>query len=140
MNWGLVVDLTYSSDGHFEKLFIAHEVSIQGFLFWCCPFITIDSSHLSGPYGDALFSIITYDANDMFPLNFGVISLENYKDWSWFLQNLKKILGDKEVMIISDRHFGLLRSVLEIFGGEKHAYCYRYLKKNFSSFFSKHTA
>ena len=41
---------------------------------------------------------------------------ENYKDWSWFLQNLKKIVGDNEVMIISDRHLDMLHNVLEIFG------------------------
>ena len=51
---------------------------------------------------------------------------------------LKKIVRDK-VMIISVRHPGLLRSVPKIFGGENHAYCYRHLKENFSSFFSKHT-
>ena len=71
---------------------------------------------MSGPYGGALFST-TYDANDiMFPLDFGVMRYDNYEDWSWFLQNLKKIVEDKEVVIISDRHHGLLHSVLEIFG------------------------
>ena len=52
---------------------------------------------------------------------------------------LKKIVGDKEVVIISVRHLGLLHSVPEIFGGENQAYCYSHLKENFSSFFSKHT-
>ena len=75
----------------------------------CRPIIVIDSSHMSGPYGDALFSATTYDANDnMFPLAFGVMSLENYNNWSWFLQNLKKVIEDKKVAIISDRHSSLL--------------------------------
>ena len=72
MNQGSVVDLTYSSDGHFEQLFIAHEVFIQEFLLGCRPFITIDSSHMSGSYGGALFSATTHDANEnMIPLAFG---------------------------------------------------------------------
>ncbi|RVW21733.1 hypothetical protein CK203_108210 [Vitis vinifera] len=50
----------------------------------------------------------------------------------------KKVVGDKEVVIISDRHPALLRSVPEVFGLENHAYCYRHLKENFSSFLSKH--
>ena len=51
MSLGSVVDLTYSSDDYFEQLFIANEVSIQGFLLGCrVPFIAINSSHLSGPY------------------------------------------------------------------------------------------
>ena len=76
------------------------------------PFIAINSSHMSGPYGSTLFSTTTYDVNDnMLRLDFGVIISENYEDWSWFLQNLKNILGDKEVLIISDRHPILLRSI-----------------------------
>ncbi|XP_010659540.3 uncharacterized protein LOC104881341 [Vitis vinifera] len=138
-NPGSIVELGHSSDGHFEQLFVAHSVSIQGFAMGCRPIIAIDSAHMSGPYRGALFSATAYDANDaMFPLAFGVMSSENYDDWSWFLQNLKKLVGDKEVVIISDRHPALLRSVPEVFGLENHAYCYRHLKENFSSFLSKH--
>ena len=39
-NPGSVVELTHSSDGHFEQLFIAHEVSIIGFLSRCRPIIS----------------------------------------------------------------------------------------------------
>ena len=103
----------------------------------CQPIIFIDSSHMSGPYGGALFSATTYDANDnMFPLAFGGMSSENYDDWSWFLQNVKKVVRDKKVFIISDKHQGLLCSVPEIFRVHNHAYCYRHLKENFSSFYS----
>ena len=75
----------------------------------------------------------------MFPLAFGIMSSENYEDcWSWFLVNLKMIVGDNEVVIISNRHPALLRSVPEIFGADNHAYCYRHMKKNFSTFISRH--
>ena len=105
----------------------------------CRSIIAIDSSHMSGSYGGASFSATSYDANDnMFPLACGVMSSENYDCWLWFLQNLKKFIGKKEVVIISDRHPDHLRSVLEIFGSENHAYCYRHLKENFSSHFNKH--
>ena len=74
-NPGSVVELTHSSDGYFEQLFIAHEVSIIGFLSECRPVIAIDSSHMSGPYGGALFSVTSYDANDnMFQIAYGVMS------------------------------------------------------------------
>ena len=130
--------MTHSSDGHFEQLFIAHEVSIIGFLSECRPAIAINSSHMSGSYGGALFSATSYVANDnMFPIAYGVMSSENYKDLNWFLQNLKNLIGDKDVIILSDRHPGLLRSVPDLFGDENHAYCYRHLKENFSSFFNK---
>ena len=79
---------------------------------------------MSGPYEGAVFSTTKFDVNNcMFPFAFGVLSSENYEDWSWFLQILKKMIGDKEVIIISDGHHALLGSVLEIFGAENHSYC-----------------
>ena len=75
-----VVELTDSSDGHFQQLFIAHEVSTIGFLNGCRPVIAIYSSHVSGPYGGAIFSATSYDGNDnMFPIAYGVMSFKNYE-------------------------------------------------------------
>ena len=134
-----IIELTHSNDGYFEQLFIAHAISIQRFAMGCCPIIASDSSHMSGPYGGALFSATEYDANDyMFLLAFKIMSLENYEDWSWFLVNLKTIVGENEIVIISDRHPALLRSGPKIFGAENHAYFYRHLKENFSTFISRH--
>ena len=83
--------------------------------------------------------LTTYDVNDsMFPLTFEVMSSENYEEWFWLLQNLKKVVRDKEVLIISNRHPVFICSILEVFGLENHVYCYHHLKANFSSFFSKH--
>ena len=130
-----LVELTHCSDGHFQQLFISHEVSIIGFLSECQPVVAIDSSHMSGSYGGALFYSTSYDANDnMFLIAYGVMSSENYEDWNWFLQNLKNLIGDKDVVILSNRHSGLQHSVLEIFRGDNHIYCYRHLNENFSSF------
>ena len=41
------------------------------------------------------------------------------------------------MVILSNRHPGLLCSVPLLFGEENHAYCFRHLKENFSSFFNK---
>ena len=93
---------------------------------------------MSGLYRGSLFSATAYDADDgMFPIAFGVVSSENYEDWLWFLQKLKDILQDKEVVIISDRHQAILRSVSQLFGVENHAYCYHHVKENFSSYMTK---
>ena len=63
------------------QLFIAHTFLIQGFIMGCWPVLAIDSYHLSGSYKEALLSAIAYDADDgMFPLDLGVVNLENYED------------------------------------------------------------
>ena len=56
----------------------------------------------------------------MFPLALGVVSSKNYEDWYF-----------------SDKHQGILRSVLELFSTENQAYCYRHLKENFTSCFNR---
>ena len=54
------------------------------------------------------------------------------------ITKLKNLIGDKDVVILSDKHPCLLRSVPELFGGKNYAYCYHYLKENFNSFFNKY--
>ena len=138
-NLGTIVELKSSSDGNYQHLFIAHSISIQGFSMGCRPIISIDPSHISGPYGGALILASAYDGNDsMFPLAFGIVESENYEDWLWFLQNMKKMVGNREVVIISDRHPPLLKIVPKIFRAKNHAYCYRHLKDNFSAFLTMH--
>ena len=48
------------------------------------------------------------------------------------------MVGSREVVIISDKHPAISRSIFEIFGAENHAYCYRHLKENFSAFLTRH--
>ena len=93
---------------------------------------------MSGPYGGALFSATTYDASVfMFLLECGIMSSENYEDWSWFLEKLKTSPREG-VVIISGRHLAFLLSVPKIFGAENHAYCYQHLKENFSTIVTTH--
>ena len=33
---------------------------------------------------------------------------ENYEDWLWFLQKLKYVVGDRDIVIIYDDHQALL--------------------------------
>ena len=70
----------------------------------------------------------------MFPLAYGIFMSENYEDQLWFLQKLKVVVGEREVVIISDRHISLICSVVEVFGVENHSHCYRHIKENFRSF------
>ena len=127
-----------SDDGHFMQLFVAFLVSIHEFKMGCRPIILIDSSHMSGPYKGTLFSTSSYDVDDgMFPLAYGLFNSKNYKDWLWFLEKLKMVIGEREVIIISDRHQWIICSVLEVFDSENHAHCYRHIKENFSSFLTK---
>ena len=105
INLGTIVEYRCSDDGHFMQLFVALVMLIHGFKMACRAIISIDSSHMSRLYKGVLFSASLYDAdNGMFPLVYGLFSFENYEDWLWFLEKLKMVIGERNVIIISNRH------------------------------------
>ena len=48
------------------------------------------------------------------------------------------MVGDREVVIISDRPQSIISSVSDVFESNCHVHCYRHIKENFSSFLTKH--
>ncbi|KAF7119961.1 hypothetical protein RHSIM_Rhsim13G0165500 [Rhododendron simsii] len=126
---------TSNADGKFCQLFVAYGCSITGFLLGCRPMLFIDACFLTGPYRGSCLSAVAYDANDqLFPVAYAVVSSENYEDWLWFMQNLKETVGDKPIVLVTDRNMSLLRAVKEVFGEEFNAWCVRHVKENFSKF------
>ena len=73
----------------------------------------------------------------MFPFAIGIVGGETSDDWGWFLEMIKKVVGSTELTIVSDRHQAIKTAVEEIFGGERHAYCFRHVKENFSQEMNK---
>lgn len=133
-NPGSIVEWTCTGDGRFKQLFISYGASIAGFHAGCRPFLHIDSSHLSGPFRGALYSCSTFDADDhLYPLAFGVVGSECHEEWQWFLGHIKIIIGELDVTIMSDRNPGIIQSVNELFGREKHTFCKMHLKNNFKN-------
>ncbi|XP_028804446.1 uncharacterized protein LOC114759441 [Neltuma alba] len=118
----------------FEWVFIAYGSCIEGFLSGARAILYVDGTHLSGPYKGTLLSASGYDAdNDLLPFAIAVVKSENLDDWTWFLFKIKEIVGSVQVTIVSDRHNAIIGAVQAIFGGERHAYCYRHVKENFSA-------
>ena len=85
-----------------------------------------------------MVSANAYDADDqLFPLAYGIVSGETHDDWSWFLKNVKEIIGTREIIIVSDRNVAIISAVSGIFGSERHSFCYRHVKENFSAEYVK---
>ncbi|XP_028773768.1 uncharacterized protein LOC114730821 [Neltuma alba] len=129
-----VAEWVASHNNIFERVFIAYGCCIEGFMVGARHILYIDGTHLSGPYKGTLLSASAYDAdNELLPFAIGIVKGETYEDWTWFLVMIKKIIGLVELTIVSDRHNAIIRAVREIFGGERHAFCYRHVKENFSA-------
>ena len=46
-------------------------------------------------------------------------------------------IGEREVVIISDEHQGIIRSVSKVLGSKFHAHCYSHVKENYCSVLTK---
>ncbi|XP_028753678.1 uncharacterized protein LOC114713242 [Neltuma alba] len=127
-----------SIGNRFERVFIAYGACVEGFLNGARPILYVDGTHLSGPYKGTLLSASAYDAdNEMLPFAIAVVKGENLDDWTWFFHKIKQIVGSMQLTIVSGRHNSIIGAVQAIFRGERHAYCYRHVKENFSSEYMK---
>ena len=118
---GSVVEYKVYADSRFLYFFMALSASISGWQH-CRPIISIDGTSLKNKYGDILLSASTPDANDqIFPLVFCVVDSENDSSWTWFCNQLKKIIsGRNEVVIGPDRHQSICTTIKVVFSNILH--------------------
>ena len=103
----------------------------------CILVLSIDGTFLLGKYMGTLLVAIACDAdNVLVPLAFVLFERENKDIWGWFLRLVRiHVIGPgRDVVVISDRHQGILSAVQEQILGYAplhHHYCTRHLAHNF---------
>ena len=127
---------TVTVDGkvHFTRFFCALKASIDGFLFGCRPYISIDSTHLNGqmPTAQALDG-----HNWMFPLTFGLFDEVTKENWIWFMKMLAKALGQvPRLAICTDACKGLGGAVKQVFPWAEQRECMRHLMNNMKKYYT----
>ena len=81
----------------FKRLYVCLKACKDSFVS-CRPIIGLDGCFLKGKYGGELLSAMARDGNDqMVPLAYCVVEVENKETWSWFLELLVDDLGGVEV-------------------------------------------
>jgi len=79
----------------FDKFYVCFDACKRGFLSGCRRIIGLDGCFLKGLCKGELLAAIGIDANNqMFPLAWAVVKVENKDNWSWFLKNL---MADLEI-------------------------------------------
>ncbi|CAN0879609.1 hypothetical protein LINGRAHAP2_LOCUS13165 [Linum grandiflorum] len=128
-NPGSLATFTTKDDSSFQRLFVAFNASLAGFLQGCRPLLFLDSISLKSKYQGALLAATAADGNDeVFPVAFAVVDTETDDNWHWFLLQLKTALPTScPLTFVSDRQKGLKESIAEIFQDSYHGYCLRYL-------------
>jgi transposase-like protein len=72
----------------------------------------------------------------MFPIAYGVLEVESEESWTWFLQNLRDLIGHPPGLTIhTDAYKGLESAVEAVFPGVEHREYMRHLVQNFTKKF-----
>ncbi|KAK2661570.1 hypothetical protein Ddye_000144 [Dipteronia dyeriana] len=81
----------------FEYMSIAHAASLHGFCTVNRLVIAINGTQLKGNCFGIMFVAIYLDANNqVFPLAYGFGNVEDEMSWTWFLNELKNVIGSPE--------------------------------------------
>ncbi|XP_047162250.1 uncharacterized protein LOC124832159 [Vigna umbellata] len=96
----------------------------------------LDGCFLKGKYGGELLTAVARYGNDqMCPLAYTVVEVENKDSWGWFLQLFIDDLGGVElsstITFISDQQKGLLPALQELLPGVEQRFCVRHIYANF---------
>ncbi|XP_047259565.1 uncharacterized protein LOC124892273 [Capsicum annuum] len=121
----------------FNYVFWTFKSRVDGFRYFR-PVISIDGTHVYGKYDIKLLITVGTDGNgSIFPLAFAIAANESLDTRTKFLSDLHQhvVRGREGIMLISDRHHKILRSVSTEHNWQAsfayHRYCLRHLKANY---------
>jgi hypothetical protein len=122
--------------GIFHRLFWAFYPCIKGFAY-CKPIVQVDGTWLYGKYKGTLLMATAQDGNsNIFPIAFAIVEGETKDGWSFFLKNLRSVIPQPGICLISDRHESIKSAYKNPDNGWqdrscRHVYCVRHIAQNF---------
>ena len=132
-----LVDIEYEQVGNkmrFTRTFVALKSCMDGFLNGCRPFLSVDSTNLTGKWKGRLASTTSIDGHNwMFHVCYGVFGSETIENWSWLFSRLHQAIGSPPCLVIStDTSKGIDSAITQVFkNGVEHRECMRHLVVNF---------
>jgi hypothetical protein len=131
-----VIEVDCHMDGgkmYFCCFFCALGSCTQGFREGCRPYLNVDSTRLNGRWCGHLTAACRVDGqNWMYPIAFGFFGTETLDNWTWFMENLRKAIGDPPLLAVSSNACkGLANAVKVIFAHIKQTECFRHLMENY---------
>ncbi|CAH9142846.1 unnamed protein product [Cuscuta epithymum] len=120
----------------FQRIYVCFGPVKKGFGEGCRKLIGVDGCFLKGQLKGEILTAVGRDANNqMYPIAWAVVEIENNSSWTWFLELLKQDLNIEEPedwTIISDQQKGLANVIQDVFGGVEHRNCARHIHANWS--------
>ncbi|XP_073270433.1 uncharacterized protein [Primulina huaijiensis] len=112
-------------------MFLAYGACISGYKFMR-KVVAVDETFLKGKYNGVLLVATAQDGEfHQFPIAWGVVDSETVESWTWFMLRLQEMVpDDEELVIISDRHQGIISAVANVYKQAHHGYCVWHLSQN----------
>ncbi|CAI9276128.1 unnamed protein product [Lactuca saligna] len=125
---------------YFKRIYICLKALKEGWLKGCRKVIDLDGCFLKGKVKGELLAAICRDGNNqIYPIAWAVVNVENKDNWKWFIEllqsNIKTVQGNG-LTLISDQHKGLLEAVKEVMPHAEHRQCAHHICANFYKRFS----
>ena len=103
---------------HFKRFYVCFKAMKEGWSAGCRKVIGLDGCFLRGTCRGELLTAMGRDANNqMFPIAWAVINVENNDNWEWFLACLcedLRLFQGAYMTIISDGHKVLLLTLFNL--------------------------
>ena len=118
---------------YFHRFFCALKPRIDGFLEGCRPHLSVDATALNGRWNDHLTAAVAVDGHNwMYLIAYGFMALETTDNWTWFMEQLKKAIGDPPLLAICfDACKGLENALKNVFPNAEQRECFYHMVKNF---------
>ncbi|GJS19595.1 hypothetical protein Tco_0448227 [Tanacetum coccineum] len=134
------VDVMPDGKAYFSCFYVCFKAVKEGWLEGCRRVIGLDGCFLKTLCKGELLSAVGRDGNNqIYPIAWAVVSVENKENWSWFMQCLIDDLGivDGEgLTIISDQHKGIIEAAKDVMPLAEHRQCARHIYANFRKRFT----
>nr|KAJ0207769.1 hypothetical protein LSAT_V11C500254770 [Lactuca sativa] len=134
------VDIKEDGSSVFKRFYVCFKAIKDGWIRGCRRVIGLDGCFLKGQCKGELLTAIGRDGNNqVYPIAWAVVDVENKDNWEWFIKLLVKDLGlelGEGLTVISDQHKGLVEAVKENLPLVEHRQCARHVYVNFKKVYN----
>ncbi|GKV34268.1 hypothetical protein SLEP1_g42652 [Rubroshorea leprosula] len=123
----------------FKRMYMCFDGCKRGWKAGCRRIIGVDGCFLKGVCKGILLTTVGRDGNNqMFPLAWAIVDIENRENWEWFMDLLRIDIecGDGVgLTIISDMHKGIIAARESVFPNARHRFCARHIYANWAKIY-----
>ncbi|GJX81222.1 pentatricopeptide repeat-containing protein [Tanacetum coccineum] len=134
------VTVNHDEKTYFDRFYVCLKGLKEGWKLGCRKIIALDDCFLKKPNCGEILTAVGRDGNNqIYPVTWAIVTVENKDNWSWFLS----LLGDDldlptgcGLTLISDQHKGLIEAVKEVMPYAEHRQCARHIYEGFRKQYS----